>query len=237
MTQKIDKKLRTLQAMQRRTLVKLCKEFDPPVEYKTSWRGPQIAEAIYKRELYELNKPPEEQQGGDTPEKPDKPEGQRPKSEAFEEAVGGGQGFEPVKETRGGPRPGAGRPLGMTADKAVVKNLPQQPNETIVKTVEMIFSIWAHRVRVPEVAVTGDEARQLALPITQLQEHYWPGGIPEIAWVWIAAATAFYSVVDSRIRIIKAAREKKAENAETGHQNNHRQVGDGQDGQGPQSDS
>jgi len=228
----MDERLRTLQAMQRRELVALCQLYEPPVPYKRSWKSKQIAKAVREREIYEENR----QQVEQGPEKPTETQGQRPRNPAFEQAVGGQLSPEPVAETRGGARPGAGRPKGMTDVKAAVKNLPQQPNQTILMGVKTLFSLLARQVRVPEVELSEDEAEQLALPVTQLQEFYLPDGIPEIAWVWASAGFTFYQIAESRIKIINAARKAK-QDEKAGHKNNSGQDGQRQDNQSPEPDS
>jgi len=73
----------------------------------------------------------------------------------------------------------------------------------------MLFTVWAKRVKVNQIRLSDTEADTLALPLTQLQDYYFPDAIPEIAWVWLSAAGAFVMIVDAKIRLIEAARAAK----------------------------
>jgi hypothetical protein len=159
------------------------------------------------------------------PEK--KPTGPQPPSPEFEAAVTPpiAEPTETDKDGRGGQRPGAGRPPGLTAVKAKVKNLPQQPNQTIKKGLESLFLLWANRVNVDGLRLSEAEADQLALPVTQLQEFYFPDGVPEIAWVWMSAAFCIVTITDAKIRLIKAARASKQQGEDTGQKNDAEQTG------------
>jgi hypothetical protein len=94
-----------------------------------------------------------------------------PKPE-FEKLVGGGDTADVDDVGRGGAREGAGRPPGMTDAKARMNNLPQQPNPAIEDALELLFAAWARGVKCPEVCLTKDEARELALPWTQLLSYF-----------------------------------------------------------------
>jgi hypothetical protein len=143
--------------------------------------------------------------------------GQRPANPALEEAL---IKEEPKIDGRGGPRPGAGRPEGLSNEACKVKNLPTQPNETIVAAVKAIGALWSRKTNVKEVEFTDQECRELALPITQLLQYYYPGGIPEIAWVWASAGFSFVNIVNSRLRIIDAAKAAKAKGSDAASVNN-----------------
>jgi hypothetical protein len=84
-------------------------------------------------------------------------------------------------ENRGGARPGAGRPAGMTADRARMANLSDCPHPAVLAAVELLFDSWASGVGCPDVALTKDEAKDLALPWTNLLEY---AGVAQKIPVW-----------------------------------------------------
>ncbi len=116
---------------------------------------------------------------------------------------------EPKKEQRGGLRPGAGRPQGVTDDLAAVNKLPEKPNLLLVPVLKMPFKFWARAIRVSEMALSKDEGADLALPVTQLLEFYFPGKIPAIAWAWLMLAAATEEIMDKRFDILAQKREQK----------------------------
>ncbi len=115
---------------------------------------------------------------------------------------------EPKKEQRGGLRPGVGRPQGMTEDLARVNKLPEKPNLLLVPVLKMPFKFWARAIHVPEMALSKDEGAELALPVTQLLEFYFPGKIPTIAWAWLMLAAATEEIMDKRFDILALKREQ-----------------------------
>ncbi len=82
--------------------------------------------------------------------------------------AGGSDGSEGLEDNRGGAREGAGRPQGMTAERAAVMKLPDVPNKTIKDSLEALFELWSQATKCPEVALTKDEASDLALHWTRL---------------------------------------------------------------------
>ena len=124
----------------------------------------------------------------------------------FADAVKQAEIAEPKTEKRGGVRPGAGRPEGLTAEKAKVKNLPQFPAAPIKQGLQSLFDLWSAAAKIEELALSEDEADLLSLPITQLQEYYFPGILPEIAGTWIMLIFATSRIIKPRIKIINKTR-------------------------------
>jgi hypothetical protein len=110
-------------------------------------------------------------------------------------------------ETRGGARPGAGRPRG-TDDLALVNRLPEKANETLVPVLQIPFKTWATAVGVKELELTKEDAKDLALPVTQLLEFYFPGRIPEIAWVWLMMLGSTYRILEPRLELLAQKRKE-----------------------------
>jgi len=113
------------------------------------------------------------------------------------------------KEPWGGYREGAGRKRG-TSDLDRVNTLPEKANEQICPVLKIPFKFWAKSQKLPGLALSDKEAKEWALPITKLLEWYFPGKIPEIAWVWLMFVGSTFEVLDTRLDIIQKAREEKA---------------------------
>jgi hypothetical protein len=116
-------------------------------------------------------------------------------------------GQEIKKENRGGLRPGAGRPMGVGDELAVVNRLPEKANELICDCIELPFDLWADVNNIPDLALTKEEAKRLGLPVTQLMEYYFPGKIPVIAWAWMNFGASLVNVFKKRLKLL---RQKKA---------------------------
>jgi len=109
---------------------------------------------------------------------------------------------------RGGVRAGAGRPEGMTDELAAYNRLPQQPHPAIREMFELLFRTWAARVKCDEVALTKDQAFELALPWTQAA--HLAGVTDRIpAWLMVALACVWSTanMVTAKASIARAAVE------------------------------
>lgn len=191
-----DDVLKQLEKMSKAELVLMASEFEQPVVLKRTWNKKQVASAIRKRQIKD--------QGGKPTDDPNR-------NPEFETACGGGESESVTVEQRGGSRPGAGRPPGITDLKARIAKLPELPNLTIVKFLKTIFLMWSHSQKLPELALDDEDAESLALPYTQLQEYYFPNAIPEIVWVWLSAGVTTALVLETKISLVKIARQKKVE--------------------------
>lgn len=116
-------------------------------------------------------------------------------------------------ETRGGVRPGAGRPRG-TDNLALVNRLPEKANETLVPVLQIPFKTWATAVGVKDLELNKDDAKDLALPVTQLLEFYFPGRIPEIAWVWLMMLGSTYRILEPRLELLAKIRKEQGPSVE-----------------------
>lgn len=112
-------------------------------------------------------------------------------------------GIPPKKDGRGGAREGAGRPRGVTDDFAAVNRLPEKANLTLVPVLQIPFKAWAKGAEIKALELQDKEAEELALPVTQLLEFYFPGKIPEIAWVWLMVTGTLFRIVDKRMDLVK----------------------------------
>jgi len=137
-----------------------------------------------------------------------------PRNPEFERLVAGDEP-DPV-EHRGGAREGAGRPAGMTDSKARLANRPQQPHPAILAGVTWLFEAWAAAAKCKEIALTKDEAVDLALPYTQLAHYYHlTDRLPESLELWIVAIWNTYNVAKVKLTIIREVQHARTNETET----------------------
>lgn len=142
-------------------------------------------------------------------------EGKKPEFEkSLQDLAGSHQPAEEPKteekvERRGGARPGAGRPKGVTDEFAAVNRLPEKANLTLIPVLQIPFALWSKWIGVKEMVLTKDDAKELALPVTQLLEFYFPGRIPEIAWVWLMMFGTTYRILEPRLEHLARLRKEK----------------------------
>lgn len=204
MTVEKDKILRTLQAMKPSELKAMAAKFDPPIETKKTWSGKKLARAIRKRQLIEEAKIKK------VVDKIDK--ATHDKNPEFEAALNVPDIPDEIpQETRGGKREGAGRPEGSTTEKMAIKKLGdiKIPNAAIKAMCVGTFTGWAWLTKVPQIRLNDEEANFLSLPLTKIQEYFWPGLVPEILGVIGEAMFAFVVVTKTRIDLINALRQAK----------------------------
>lgn len=128
----------------------------------------------------------------------------------FSEELTPAHGATEFIDNRGGARPGAGRPPGMTAEIARYNALSQQPNPAIVDAFEMLFAAWATAARCPGVALTTQEAMDIALPWTQVLELM--GVAQRIPpWVVIAITCGWntLSIVKAKANLARQAKQDR----------------------------
>ena len=144
--------------------------------------------------------------------RPNQQKEQQPVNPEFEAAA---KVEEPYVEKRGGVRPNAGKPLGMTDEKARVKNLPKVPSNSIKHGAVTLFLFWSKKANIEDLALTDEEADLWSLPATQLQENYFPGLIPEIMSIWIEFIYASIRIMESRFDLINEVRKQRREARDT----------------------
>lgn len=101
------------------------------------------------------------------------------------------------------------------AELEALKKRPiaSEANPLFIPVVKIPFDIWA-KGTIPEVALTDDEARVFALPITQLVEYYLPQ-MPDIWAVWANLAVQMFGIMSVRLSLlaqIRKARQPKPDN-------------------------
>ncbi len=111
---------------------------------------------------------------------------------------------------RGGLRPGAGRPEGMTDELATYQRLSKQPHPVVKDIIEKIFDKWSERVGCPAVKLTKDQAVALALPWTHAYELSPIGGkIPPWMSVAFMCIWTSYSIAGEKFTIAREHLKKR----------------------------
>lgn len=210
-----DRRLLELERKPKAALVEIAKALDPPLPLKKTWTGKQLAAKIYERRMIEAKA---REQLPKRSEKPSEPVSDLPPTKnivepinlRFEAAAKSKPGDEAPKK-RGGFRPGSGRPPGLTDAKARAKNLPKYPNVAIKQGGEWVFELWASAMKIEMLALDDDEAMLLSLPITQIQEYFFPDLIPEIAGAFVMLIYATTKIAKPRLALIRELHKAKSE--------------------------
>lgn len=81
--------------------------------------------------------------------------------------------------------------------------VPPKPKaaRALAPVLKIPFAIWAKIDDIPEIKLSQDEALEWAEPIADILEYYFPGKIPEIAWMWLMLLESTGRVIDSRVEI------------------------------------
>jgi len=189
-------------------LIKMAKRSG--VRFSENWNRTRLATKILeKQKLDELKDEPvqAEPETEDSRRKPD-----------FEALVTEGPEIAPDspqvdKEGPGGVRPGAGRPPGMSDEKARVQRLLKNtvPEPVIKFAFECLFESWETAVKVEGLALSDDEINAIAVPTTNLKEYYLPNlNLSPVLEMWIGLAVGVKAVVQSRIVLIREARKAES---------------------------
>ncbi len=143
-----------------------------------------------------------------SPENPQRPDfealldGQSPDDSAFDDP--------PTSSAcpRGGSRPGAGRPVGMTDEKARMAQLSETPHPVIEEAVAWLYGGWARISGCPDVALKPDELHDNALALTNAGEYI---GVVQKIPPWLKLwLTSFVTVVGTFRNKARIAREHAA---------------------------
>lgn len=110
-----------------------------------------------------------------------------------------------------GKRPGPGvRDPGAEDNIERVDRESSKAPQAIAPVLKIPFSIWASVSEIPEMKLSDVEAQELAEPVVALLEYYFPGKIPEIAWMWLMFLAATEKVIDSRVKIRYEKRKERS---------------------------
>jgi hypothetical protein len=188
--------LQQLKKKPRRDLIPIAASLGLTV--REGWNRDKLAEEIVKADAL---KP-----GADPEPKPDIP---APPTDEFDKLTAAAAEPKPEpepKDSRGGFRPGAGRPDGLTDLKARIENLPKRADAWMVAALKALFNLWSIKVGIDKVALTEEEALEIALPFSQIVAFHFPQFQETILHVYIGAAWTAWNVVLAKVRIIKEAK-------------------------------
>ena len=83
-----------------------------------------------------------------------------------------------------------------------------QANPLFVPILKAPFTLWAKQINDKRIELLDNEALALALPVTQLLEHYFPK-MPNIWIAWGNLIMQGYAVLDLRLKIIEEIKAKR----------------------------
>jgi hypothetical protein len=118
----------------------------------------------------------------------------------FEKTLEAAIGEEPQPQ-HGGARPGAGRkakPMPAEIDRIQ----PAEIGAAVVQFLKIPFDLWAAKSKIPELALTEDEAQTAARPTMILLDHYSPN-LGEIAIAWASLAVVAAAIMRPRIILLR----------------------------------
>jgi hypothetical protein len=155
----------------------------------------------------------------------------RPEFEALVDGDDGATAFDgsPTACQRGGPRPGAGRPFGMTEEKARMAQLSETPHPVIEEGVAWLYGGWACLTGCPDVALNPDELEDNALALTNAGEYI--GVVQKIPpWLklWLTLFVTVVGTVRNKARIAREyrAKQRSAQGAERAAGGSEARAGD-----------
>lgn len=93
--------------------------------------------------------------------------------------------------------------------------VPPKAARALAPVLKIPFAIWAKIDEIPEIKLSQDEAQEWAEPIADILEYYFPGKIPEIAWMWLMLLESTGRVIDSRIEIRHQKKKQLSTDPET----------------------
>jgi len=199
--------LQELLPLRKPALVAIGRQMDPPLKLHKSHNKEKCRELILgeqakRQAVKDLANPTEPEQTDNA---------LQPANPALEAKLTGSGPDNPSPlpsmAKRGGKREDAGRPKGMTDDRARAKRATENatPNPAIQATLEALFDGWSDRVKCKGLKLTKQEAFDLALPYTNMAiyfdvEKYIPDWyLLGVTMIWNTKA-----IIGCKIEILKA---------------------------------
>lgn len=104
----------------------------------------------------------------------------------------------------GGSRPGAGRKVQPKAPPApeVQRLDPADISSAVTELLRTPFDLWAAKAKLPELALTTDEAETVTKPVQVLLDFYVPNMRP-IDWAWASLAITAVAIMRPRIILLQ----------------------------------
>ena len=122
---------------------------------------------------------------------------------------------KPDQGEDGGTRPGLEAGPGAPDNLGKLDRELSKASKALAPVLKIPFAIWANVSEIPEMRLADDEALEWAEPIVALLEYYFPGKIPEIAWMWLMFLSATEKVIDSRVKIRYEKRKEQSSQPST----------------------
>jgi len=161
----------------------------------------KIRKKIKKKAVKDKKKPVETVKPEKPPEKPPEP---KPKITEYPTAGAKITEFEDTLDRQlAGDKPR--RPVGRPP-KEPEPEPPELTIDIVAGVVKIPFELWAISQSIKSLALTDEEAKQIAEPARQLLEYYLPK-IPVIAYAWLSVSVSTFWVMRPRLFTIKETRE------------------------------
>jgi len=103
------------------------------------------------------------------------------------------------------PKRGPGRP---PKEKTQEPEQPELTSDIVAGVIKIPFELWAIGQDVEGLALTKEEAAQMAEPARQLLEYYLPR-IPVIVYAWLGLSVNIFWVMRTRLLLIKEIRKQR----------------------------
>lgn len=191
-------------------LVKMAKRLR--IQVRVGWNKTTLAKKILeKQKLDELE---------DSPVQPGPDPGESKRKPDFETLATEGPAQAPDSpqldtEGPGGVREGAGRPPGLTDEKARVQKIlkNQVPDPVVEFAVECAFNLSGE----PKKKSVEPTTEMIAVPVTNLMHYYFPNlNLSPLLQVWFDLGIGVKNLVVSRVQAMKVkAAEKQPESSES----------------------
>ena len=106
------------------------------------------------------------------------------------------------KPQHGGPRPGSGRKPKPPPTPEVQPLEPAAISSAITELLRTPFDLWAAKAKLPELALTDDEAVMLTKPVQVLLDYYVPN-MRSIDWAWASLAITGVAIMRPRVMLLQ----------------------------------
>lgn len=170
---------------------------------KTKKKNKKVVKKKVVKKIKTVSKPVRVHFG--PPEKPSEIPA-KPKITPYPEAGAKVQEFEDTLDSQlaGDTRPPK-RPVGRPPNPPEPES-PELTIDIVAGVIKIPFELWAISQNIKSLALTDEEAKQIAEPARQLLEYYLPK-IPVIAYAWLSVSVSTFWVMRPRLFTIKEMRE------------------------------
>ena len=106
------------------------------------------------------------------------------------------------KPQHGGSRPGSGRPTKPPPPPEVQPVPPAEITSAITQLLRTPFDLWAAKAKLPQLALSDEEADTITKPVQVLLDFYVPS-MRSIDWAWISFAITGVAIMRPRVILLK----------------------------------